>query len=149
MAENTSTSTEALSGPEQRALAVLVDGGSVEEAAAAAGKSPRQVRRYRNKPAFAAALNSATTSTLREMFADLSRVSDKGIARLEQIIDDPKSTITQKMRATEIALRHCDKLFERVLFADDIRELKAMLAQALGSDYPEYAEYVEGDLIDE
>jgi hypothetical protein len=101
----------------------LASGGSLADAAAAGGVSVRQLFRWRQRPAFIAALNRHRDDMAAEAVGRLSAALGKAVDTLAGLLDDPLPFV--KLRAASEILAACVKLRESVDQSARIGELES------------------------
>lgn len=110
------------------AVAALVEGRTVEEAAAAAGVSVPTVFRWGRLASFQDRLSAGRRQALENTVTKLLALSPKVVATLEALLDDADPKVRTK--AVEIALAQSWKGLEMTDMANQIERLKGRLKEA-------------------
>lgn len=91
--------------PEKRRFVdALLATGDVDQAAAAAGCSPRTGHRWRQDPAVRAALQAAQEAQLDATTGALVAASAASVALLREVVDDTKLQLSHRLRAAATLL---------------------------------------------
>ena len=100
-----SDSTEKVLSPEKmRALFALLATGDVADASKASGASERTVARWRNEPAFMAALRSAQDAMLDATAAQLVSASSASVKLLKDTVENESAQLSHRLRAAATLL---------------------------------------------
>jgi hypothetical protein len=110
----------ALSAKQRRAIASLAAGGSVVDAAAAAGVSDRTVHRWHHEPAFAAALRKARALALSGVFNALIARGRRAVEILELAMEGDASN-SQRLAA--------DAVIQNIIKLHDVLDLEARVSE--------------------
>ena len=117
---------EKLGRKKEAALLALLESRSVEEAALAAGVTPRTVYRWLNEPEFAAAYREARRALVSQANARLQQAAGAAAATILKLMVDPAVTASVRIRACECVLNHANKPIE----IEDIEVRLAALEEA-------------------
>jgi hypothetical protein len=133
-------------GPrERRAVEALLAGSSQEAAAAAAGVSPRTLRRWTHLPHFAAALRAAQSQAFDEALGVLRASTLHGVRALREVASDREAPPAARVAAARALIEESRKAVEvdevekrlealEVLARDhlvDMREARGLIARSL------------------
>lgn len=118
-------SAPVLAPRQQRALEALLEHGEVSAAAAAVGVNRATIRRWRQTPAFAAALREAEAEAVGDVARRLARLSSAAVAVLEGLIDEPDTPPALRLRAADLALARLVAIREHVALEERIAALEA------------------------
>lgn len=99
-----SDTTGFLSPERRRFIDTLLASGDVDQAAAAAGVSPRTGHRWRNEPAVRAALVAAQDAALDQTTGALVAGSLASVALLRRVVDDDLAQLSHRLRAAATLL---------------------------------------------
>jgi transposase len=94
------------------AVDLLVAGLSTHETAEQIKANVRTVQRWINDPVFASELGSRRTAIFAQASAILSRTAKLSALTLESVLNDEKSTVSQKIAVARIVLELGLKFFE-------------------------------------
>lgn len=119
--------TDRLTAPQNRAIAALVGGSSLAEAAAAAGCSDRTLRRWRDRPEFQAALGAAQHETYSRTINRIVTASIDAIATLQAMAKNPKVSDSARVSAAQAILSHAHNAYSQRLLEARLEQLEAML----------------------
>ncbi len=116
---NLETETPTLSDGEERALAALLSEPTVDAAAKKAGLSARTMRRYMNRPDFAAALREARRETMRGISKRLQKAAVQAVKTLRAAMKDasaPGPRVTAARCVLDLVYRatELEELDERI-----------------------------------
>lgn len=113
-----------------KALEALAAGGSVDEAAAAAGVTVRTVYRWRTSPDFAGALRAANAEGLRELARLVAASSREAVEYLRAVIADVKAPHGVRIRAAGQLLSVYPRLYELVSLQEQLDDIERRLEAA-------------------
>ncbi len=113
-----------LKAAQKRALLVLAQGGSVQDALAAAQVSRRTIERWRRLPEFVAALRDAESAALMRLSRRLSNASDKAVSVLLSVLDDKSASDQARIRAAQIILTARREFGELVTLSERVETLE-------------------------
>jgi transposase-like protein len=119
--------TATLDPRERRAVEALLAGASHEAAAAAAGVSPRTLRRWVRLPRFAAALRAAQAQAFDEALGVLRASALDGVHALREVASDCEAPAAARVAAARALLEEGRKAIE----VDEIEGRLAKLEEAL------------------
>ena len=121
-----------LSKSQAKALQVLTQGGTVDEAAEAAGVSERTVYRWKDTPAFSLALveyvkdrqeAGEVDDILDEIYEHLLRGSNEGSEFLREVVTG-EGSVNAKIRASSLLLQNLLRLRELIKVEAEINEIR-------------------------
>lgn len=117
------TTPPRLTVPQSRALLAVLSEPNYEAAAAKAGCSSRQLRRWRRLPQFQQVLAEVRTDALHMLANRLALISSRAVQVLEQELERPGSPNT-RLRAAEVVLSNLLRLVELTDVAERIERLE-------------------------
>jgi hypothetical protein len=118
-------------GPKQEgAILALLSSRNVEEAARAAGVSPRALYRWMKEPAFDAAYRAARRAAFGQAVGRLQQASAAAVSTLLKVMVDPATPASTKVRAADSVLAHTIKAIEADDFEARISELERAAEEA-------------------
>lgn len=120
--------TAQLKPKQQKALDALIESGSVQEAADAAGVSRRTVTTWIREPGFLDALRAAEDGSVKAMARRLLAVSDQAITVVVELMGDPKASAAVRLRAADTVLERLLQLRELEITEDRLAAIEAALA---------------------
>lgn len=116
--------------PKQRqAIAALVGGADYNRAAAAAGVSPRTLKRWRADPRFNAELRQSDSDQLASTARILNAASYSAVVMLITVLNDPKASPGLRMRAASDILKHRAAFFELLTLENRVSALEAQMTR--------------------
>lgn len=133
MTENvTKNVTLTLTPKQRRALAELASGATWADAAQAAGVTMRTMHRWRNHPAFVAAMRRVTRGALHDAARRLMGNAETAVDALIELAgggdDDDDIAEGVRLRAADLLLTYAVRLQELADFAERLDVLEAALA---------------------
>jgi hypothetical protein len=93
------TTEKLLAAEQRRAIDTLLATGDVNAAAAAAGCHVRTLQRWRQEPAFAAALQAAQDAQLDATAAVLAGATVEAVALLRRVVGNDAAQLSHRLRA--------------------------------------------------
>ena len=96
---DTDNTEKTLSPEKMRALFALLATGDLADASKASGASERTVARWRNEPAFVAALRSAQDAQLDATAAQLVSASAASVKLLRDTVENDSAQLSHRLRA--------------------------------------------------
>ncbi len=124
--------SEKLTARERAAVYALAQGADNAAAAAAAGVTERTIRRYLEKPRVVAALRAAEQEKLGGLARQLTGASEKALAVLVEVLEDPAGvySASARIRAAALVLQHRAAFYELVDLSDRLAALEDRLDKA-------------------
>ena len=117
-----------LDDPQRAAyVAAKLRGATQAEAAAEAGISERQARRWEREPAVVEVLRAEARAIAREAEQKLSFASTRAADRLAQLMDSGRPADAVKMRSAQLILEHANAARDREEIEERIRALEERL----------------------
>jgi hypothetical protein len=110
-----------------RAVEALIAYGEVSLAAEAVGVNRATIRRWRERPAFVAALRAAEAEAIGDLSRRLARLSATAIDVVADLLDDDTLSPAIRLRAADLALARMLQLRDLV----DVEERLAALESAV------------------
>jgi len=95
-----------LSSKQRIAIASLLTGATQDQAGKAAGVKGRQIRRWLNRPEFAAELHQAESEAVSRAARLVADGAYNAVDLLLSVINDPTATVTERTRAADRFLSH-------------------------------------------
>jgi transposase-like protein len=96
----------------EAAVQALLSSRNVEEAARAAGVTPRTLYRWQKEPAFEAACREARRAVVSQANARLQQATGVAAATIVKVMVDPTVPASVRIRASECVLNHAGKAIE-------------------------------------
>jgi len=141
MADDGNNSLDRLSAKQERAVLCLVQGGSVADAASAAGVADRTMSRWRADATFTRAVREARRRVFAEAVAGIGRHVADALATLDSIHRDDASPTHCRVSAAVGVLKFAresveiDDLGERIgRLEDQLAEVEAEAAEGGGDE---------------
>jgi transposase len=119
-----------LSTRQRRAIAALLNTGRIDEAAVVAGVGERTLHRWlaEDEP-FQQALNAAEGRAIDEAVFRLGKLQSKALRELDNILDDPESTRTIKIRVARVVLEYGIRMRELRSFDSRLARVEQSLSE--------------------
>jgi hypothetical protein len=114
-------------------VAVLANHGTQEEAARAAGISPREVRRRLREPGVQRMLRSARREQLRLWMAKIAVAGPKGLDTLLELLSEQHPVDTRFKAAKEV-VRATEHNFDRLAMREELDDVQAQLEAMQSED---------------
>ena len=121
-----SGSSEKLGPKKESAVLALLTTRNLEEAAKAAGVTPRTLHRWQKEPGFSAAYRAAKRAAYDQAIARLHHFSSAAVSTLGKVMLDQDTPPATKVRAADSILAHTEKALE----IEDIEARLLALEQA-------------------
>lgn len=118
----------ALRSKQTPALAVLLEGGSVREAAEAAGVAPKTVYAWLRTPEFRACLVQVQKATIEHASRRLAQLAHQATEALQKVLTDNETPPNVRVKAAEAVLSRLSDLYN--LARDEERAVE------YGPDFP-------------
>jgi hypothetical protein len=117
---------EKLGRKKEAAIVALLSSRNVEEAAPAAGVTPRTLYRWQKEPEFDAAYRKARRAVVSQTNARLQQAAGAAATTILKLMVDPTVPASVRIRASECVLNHANKPIE----IEDIEVRLAALEEA-------------------
>lgn len=113
---------------QSRAIATLMAGGSVVQAAEAAKVSRGTVYTWLDQKQFTEAMNDAKADVMDQLAISLAALGEKAIRTLEAAMDDTRAGVSVKVRAADIVIARILDLKDLVDFECRLADLEATVS---------------------
>jgi len=115
---------------QEAAVLALLSAKNAEDAARAAGVTPRTLYRWQKEPIFDAACRAAKRAAFRQTIGRLQHLSSAAVSTLGKVMLDPATPAATKVRAADSILDHTIRAMED---EDILARLAALEEAAEGS----------------
>ena len=121
------------------AIAALVKGATLRDAAKAAGVSERQVNRWMHRPSFSSALRSSESEIVQAAGRRLIGLADAAMDALEDVLKNPQERGANVKRLAAVSV------IELAIKVREYSELEERLAALEGRVYAETKRKINGN----
>ena len=116
--------TPRLTPRQRRAIETLTAGGQVTEAAEVAKVARKTVHAWLKRDDFRAALAEAETEKLAALSRALGKLAERAADTLGELLDDPTTTPTVRVRAFDVVMGRLLQLRELVTLSERVAALE-------------------------
>lgn len=116
--------TKTLTTKQSRAIACLLTSANIQEAAAAAGVGERTLHTWLKEPAFQTALANEESRVIDAAARQLVQLSETAVGTLREILEDPSTPKSLRLRAAGQVLDNLLQLRQLVSLEDRVRKLE-------------------------
>jgi len=118
------TEKNGLTSKKRKAIAALIGGATVTEAAAKAGVKRQTVHGWMHERAFKAELKAAEAEALDKISRKLVVMADKAVAAFEDVLGNPETDINLRLSAADKLIRRLIELRTQVDLEERVSELE-------------------------
>jgi len=115
-----------LTSKKQEAIAALIGGATVTEAAAKAGVRRQTVHGWMHERAFITELKAAEAKALNKISRKLVVLADRAVAVFKEVLDNPKANINLRVQVADKLIRRLIELRTQVDLEERVSELEKL-----------------------